>query len=383
MELYLKVRLAVSEGMSRRQAAKHFNISRDSVAKMVSYSTPPGYQRRSPILRPKLDAFVSTIEYWLEEDLKVPRKQRHTAKRVFDRLRDECGFTGGYTIIKDYMRERDQRRQEVFVPLSHPPGHAQADFGEAMVMIGGVEQKARFFVLDLPHSDGCYVRAYPAAVAEAWVDGHIHAFSFFGAVPQSIVYDNDRCLVAKILPDGTRKRAALFSGFLSHYLIRDRYGRPGKGNDKGNVEGLVGYARRNFMVPIPQFPTWDAFNVWLEEQCRKRQRDRLRGESETIGERLQRDLAAMRPLPASPASTHVFELVGPLWQVFGVCDVVESLFVITLNIDAEYFEVFHYFGLHGIIAGKFVRTASLGYGCSAGQSSTRAPLVQLAQNSLT
>lgn len=126
MELYLEVRLAVSEGMSRRQAAKHFNISRDSVAKVVSYSTPPGYQRRSPILRPKLDGVVSTIEYWLEEDLKVPRKQRHTAKRVFDRLRDECGFTGGYTIIKDYMRERDQRRQEVFVPLSHPPGHAQA-----------------------------------------------------------------------------------------------------------------------------------------------------------------------------------------------------------------------------------------------------------------
>jgi hypothetical protein len=106
--------------------------------------------------------------------------------------------------------------------------------------------------------------------------------------------------VAKILPDGTRKRAALFSGFLSHYLIRDRYGRPGKGNDKGSVEGLVGYARRNFMVPIPHFATWDAFNVWLEEQCRKRQRDRLRGESETIGERLQRDLAAMRPLPVSP-----------------------------------------------------------------------------------
>jgi len=87
---------------------------------------------------------------------------------------------------------------------------------------------------------------------------------------------------------------------LSHYLIRDRYGRPGKGNDKGNVEGLVGYARRNFMVPIPQFPTWDAFNAFLEEQCRKRQSDKLRGESETIGERLQRDLDAMRALPVSP-----------------------------------------------------------------------------------
>lgn len=95
MELYLRVRLAASEGMSRRQAAKHFNISRDSMVKMVSYSTPPGYQRQLPIRRPKLDAFVSTIEHWLEGDMKVRRKQRHTAKRVFDRLRDECGFTGG------------------------------------------------------------------------------------------------------------------------------------------------------------------------------------------------------------------------------------------------------------------------------------------------
>lgn len=267
---------------------------------MLSYSTPPGYQRRSPVRRPKLDPFVQTIDRWLDEDVNMPRKQRHTAKRLFDRLCDECGFTGGYTIIKDYMRERSQRRQEVFVPLSHPPGHAQADFGEAMVVIGGVEWKAHFFVFDLPHSDGCYVRAYPAAVAEAWVYGHIHAFAFFGAVPQSIVYDNDRCLVAKILPDGTRKRAALFSGFLSRYLTRPRYGRPGKGNDKGSVEGLVGYARRNCMVPIPRFATWDEFNLWLKEQCRKRQGGRLRGESEAIGDCLLCDLAAMRPLPASP-----------------------------------------------------------------------------------
>ena len=169
-----------------------------------------------------------------------------------------------------------------------------------MVVIGGVEQKAHFFAFDLPHSDAGYVRAYPAAVSEAWVDGHVHAFAFFGKVPQSVLYDNDRCLVAKILADGTRKRATLFSAFLSHYLIRDRYGRPGKGNDKGNVEGLVGYCRRNFMVPIPQFATWDALNAWLEERCRQRQNDKLRGEKETIGERLQRDLVVMRPLPASP-----------------------------------------------------------------------------------
>ncbi|NRP58431.1 Integrase core domain protein [Marinobacterium sp. xm-d-510] len=185
------------------------------------------------------------------------------------------------------------------MPLSHQPGHAQADFGEALVVIGGVEQKARFFAFALPHSDACYVRAYPAATTEAWLDGHVHAFAFFGAVPQSILYDNDRCLVARIMPDGTRDRTQRFSAMLSHYVIRDRYGRPGKGNDKGKVEGLVGYARRNFMVPIPSFPDWDAFNAHLEEQCRKRQGDVLRGHKASIGARLDADLSAMRELPGA------------------------------------------------------------------------------------
>ena len=286
--------------MSERAAARHFGISRESVKKMLSFSVPPGYRRSAPVRRPKLDGFTEIIDQWLRDDLGQRAKQRHTAKRVFERLRDEHGFTGGYTIVKDYIREHRRRGREMFVPLQHPPGHAQADFGEAMVVIGGVEQTAHFFAFDLPHSDACFVRAYPAATAEAWVDGHVHAFAFFGRVPQSVLYDNDRCLVARILPDGTRKRATLFSGFLSHYLIRDRYGRPGKGNDKGAVEGLVGWARRTFMVPLPRFASWEDFNAWLEAQCRKRQADILRGHAETIGARLARDLEAMADLPAAP-----------------------------------------------------------------------------------
>src|SRR6056297_3545822 len=281
VELYRKVRLACADGMSKRAAARHFNISRDTVDKAMAFSVPPGYRRTAPIKRPKLDGFTEIIDAWLDGDREVRPKQRHTAKRVYDRLREEHGFTGGYTIIKDYIRERERRGREVFVPLAHPPGDAQADFGEAMVIIDGVEQKAHFFVLDLPHSDACFVRAYPAATAEAWMDGHVHAFAFFGRVPQSVLYDNDRCLVAKIQPDGTRVRATLFSGLLSHYLFRDRYGRPGKGNDKGNVEGMVGYVRRNHMVPIPHFPDWESFNAYLEEQCRARQGDTLRGHAET------------------------------------------------------------------------------------------------------
>ena len=302
------------QGMSRRSIARHFGISRDSVDKMIVYAVPPGYRRTAPVKRPKLDGFTAIIDRWLREDADRPRKQRHTAKRVLDRLREEHGFTGGYTIVKAYVREHQRCGREMFVPLHHAPGHAQADFGEALVVIGGVEQKAHFFAFDLPHSDACYVRAYPAATAEAWADGHVHAFAFFGRVPLSVLYDSEedqpsiqwidgptnRCLVARILPDGTRKRARLFSGLLSHYVIEDRYGRPGKGNDKGSVEGIVGWSRRNFMVPLPRFATWDDFNVWLEEQCHKRQADVLRGHGETIAERLQRDLEAMMPLPAAP-----------------------------------------------------------------------------------
>ena len=232
MDLYLKVRRAhFQDGLSGRRIARDFGISRDSVAKILAYSEPPGYRRTAPIRRPKLAAITDQIDQWLSEDKVRPRKQRHTAKRIFERLRDECAFDGGYTIVKDYVRGRKRSGKEMFVPLSHPAGHGQADFGEALVVIGGVEQKAHFFAFDLPHSDACYVRAYRAATTEAWLEGHVHAFAFFGAVPQSILYDNDRCLVARIMPDGTRQRTQRFSAMLSHYVIRDRYGRPGKGNE--------------------------------------------------------------------------------------------------------------------------------------------------------
>ena len=146
----------------------------------------------------------------------------------------------------------------MFVPLEHPPGHAQVDFGEAIGVIGGVERKIHFFAFDLPHSDACFVVGYPAETTEAFCDGHVRAFSFFGGVPQSILYDNTKIAVAHILGDGKRQRTRGFAELQSHYLFRDRFGRPGKGNDKGKVEGLVGYARRNFLVPIPVFESFEA-----------------------------------------------------------------------------------------------------------------------------
>ena len=134
------------------------------------------------------------------------------------RLRDEYGFTGGLTIVKDYVAGWRQRAQEMFVPLEHPPGHAQVDFGEAIGVIGGVERKIHFFAFDLPHSDACFVVGYPAETTEAFCDGHVRAFSFFGGVPQSILYDNTKIAVACILGDGKRQRTRGFAELQSHYL---------------------------------------------------------------------------------------------------------------------------------------------------------------------
>lgn len=301
VELYGQVRRAVFvEGLSRREAARRFGIDPRTVAKMLTFSVPPGYRRSKPPVRPKLDPFAGLIDRILEEDKERPAKQRHTSKRIFERLRDEHGYAGGITIVKDYVHERRLRQQEMFVPLRHDAGHAQADFGEAIAVIGGAERKIHFFAMDLPHSDACFVKAYPAETTEAFCEGHNAAFAFFGGVPRSVLYDNTKLAVARILGDGKRQRTGVFSELQSHYLFVNRFGRPGKGNDKGKVEGLVGYARRNFLVPIPQAGSFDDLNTRLLDHCRRRRSDRLRGHAETIGERLARDSGAFLPLPPAP-----------------------------------------------------------------------------------
>jgi transposase len=301
VELYGQVRHAVRiEGLSRREVARRFGIDPRTVAKMLMFSVPPGYRRSGSPARPKLDPFVGLIDRILEDDKGRPAKQRHTSKRIFERLRDEHGYGGGLTIVKDHVLGQRQRQREMFVPLRHDAGHAQADFGEALAVIGGMERKIHFFAMDLPHSDAGFVQAYPAETTEAFCAGHVAAFDFFGKVPRSILYDNTRIAVARILGDGRRQRTRVFNELQSHYLFADRFGRPGKGNDKGKVEGLVGFIRRNYLVPLPHAASFDALNEDLLAACRHRLDDRLRGHDETIGERMARDLAAFHGLPPTP-----------------------------------------------------------------------------------
>ena len=301
VEVYAAVRRFVFvDGNSRREAARVFGLSRETVLKMCRFSLPPGYTRKEPAAKPKLGPLLGVIEAILASDLVAPVKQRHTAKRIFERLRDEHGFAGGYTVVKDYVRVSRARGRETFVPLSHPPGHAQVDFGEAVGVIGGVRQKLHFFCMDLPQSDACFVKAYPRETSEAFLDGHVAALAFFGGVPLSILYDNTKIAVAKICGDGKRERTRAFTELVSHYLFRDRFGRPGKGNDKGKVEGLVKFSRANFMVPIPEAASFEELNARLEARCHTRQGVRAGRHPETIGERLVADRAALRALPAVP-----------------------------------------------------------------------------------
>ena len=144
-----------------------FEMHRDTVRKMLRYSVPPGYRRKRPPRRSKLDPYRGVIDRDLEQDRGLGKKQRHTAKRIYERLRTEYGFGGKYTIVKDYVREHRRRTRAMYVPLTHPAGHARA-------VIGGVEQAIHYFALELAHSDGCFVKAYPAETSEAFWDGHVH-----------------------------------------------------------------------------------------------------------------------------------------------------------------------------------------------------------------
>ncbi len=287
-----------NEGKSQRQIARELGVNRRTVQKMLKNSLPPGYERTQPPQEPKLSEHRAWIDEILESDKKVHRKQKHTAKRIYDRLKEERAFTGGYTIVRTYVAKKRLKSREMFVPLSHEPGMAQVDFGEAQAKIRGEVCKAHFLVMQLPFSDAVFVKAYPAENTEAFADGHQSAFSFFGGVPNKILYDNTAIAVKKILKEGLREQTTGFIALRSHFLFEEAFANVARGNEKGGVENLVGFTRRNFMVPLPDFESFEALNEHLEACCKKRQLTIVRGNPQTIGQRLAQE--SLLPLPAAP-----------------------------------------------------------------------------------
>jgi hypothetical protein len=198
------------------------------------------------------------------------------------------------------VRRARRLQREVFVPLAHPPGEAQVDFGEAVAKVGGRLRKVAFFVMALPHSDAFFVRAYERECTETFWDGHARAFDYFGGVPRRITYDNSRVMVARVV--GPRQRE-LTDGFLqleSHYLFDHHFCRVERPNEKGVVEGTVKFARLNFLVPVPQVRDLDELNDGLLSRCRDDLGRRVRGEKAIKQALLAADRAAFLPLPAAP-----------------------------------------------------------------------------------
>jgi len=297
MQDWTDIRRAVLvQGASKRAVCRQYGIAHKTLNKILAHSEPPGYRQSMPRPQTKLAPYLAIIEEILAADREAPAKQRHTAKRIFERLRDEHGYGGGITQVKEAVARLRRHSAEVFVPLAHSPGRAQFDFGEAAVTIAGKKCKAHFAVMSLPYSDAFFIRAYPRECTESFQDAHVAAFAFFGGVPVKTDYDNSKIAVARIV-GRERELTREFLRLQAHFLFGHRFCRVGRGNEKGHVESLVGYGRRNFMVPVPACASWGELNTYLKQRCRDDLVRQLWGKPESKAERLRRDRAAMLPLP--------------------------------------------------------------------------------------
>jgi len=285
--------------MSRREACRKYNLNFRTVQKILEHQEPPGYRKKDARDKPTIGPFIPIIHEILEADKKVHPKQRHTGKRIFQRLCSEHGYTGKITVVRDEIRNWKRATAEVFMPLAHPPGEAQFDFGQARAIYRGREIKVMFCVMSLPYSDAFFCQAFPRECTETFQEGHIRAFDFFGGVPKRITYDNSKIAVSKIVGRRGEKPTREFLRLQSHHLYQHHFCLVRRPNEKGHTEGLVKFARSNFMVPLPGFDDFEVFNQQLAEDCRNDLTRQLRGKNGTKLELLEDDREAMLPIPSN------------------------------------------------------------------------------------
>ena len=284
---------------SKRKILRETGMHWRTLEKILQYSEPPGYTLKRERPKPKIGPFMDRIADILESDKEVPKKQRHTAKRIYERIKEE-GYQGGYTQVKEAVSRIKRHSREVFMPLIHRPGEAQADFGEALAKVSGVLRKVHFLVMALPYSDAFFVVVFERECTETWWEGHVRAFEFFGGVPKRITYDNSRVLTSTIVCARGAKLTKGFSQLKSHYLFDHHFCRVRRPNEKGVVEGVVKYVRLNFFVPVPQVRDLEELNERLAQMCRDDLDRHLRGKSGPKAELLIEDQAAFDSLPAAP-----------------------------------------------------------------------------------
>lgn len=302
VDVYKEIRRLQLEGVtSKREAARRLGISRNTVKKYWEGDAVPwekkAYNREGSVITPEIRSFI--IMCLDEDDSEGVKKQKHTARRIFDRLVDEKDFKGGASSVRRAVHELKLEReaQQVFVPLSFFPGDsAQIDWGEATIYMEGKRTKVNLFCARLCHSCAPYVIAYYKQNLESFLDAIIHTFKFYGGVPKRLIFDNAKVAVKS----GFGAHAAVqddYAQLAAHYGFKPVFCNPASGNEKGLVENLVGYIRRNVCVPLPKVKNLDELNAKLLEQCLKYQGHKVESRPDKVGEMLKEDRKALQKMP--------------------------------------------------------------------------------------
>lgn len=327
------IRVLDAHGVSWRQIARELGVARDTVAKYAG-KEDCSPQPESHVSRPsKLDPFKATVDGWLQADLFMPRKQRHTAKRVYDRLVSEKGYEGSYSPVQRYVKcWRDGHRlpQEGFLELEWRPGEAQVDFGMAQAVIGGNRVDVHCLVVTFPFSNMRYCVALPGENAECVCTGLRTVFEHAGAVPLVLVFDNATGAGHRVAWDKVTV-VTVFESFVSHYRLEVRFCNPNSGNEKGSVENAVGFLRRNIMVPLLDAESHGQLTRYMLERCDRLAEKAHYRKNAPIRDLFTEEKKAMQPLPSKPydavrweerkadndGRVHVdgnYYLAGPSWR---------------------------------------------------------------------
>jgi transposase len=299
MQMWTQIRRRVLvEGESKRQILRETGLHWKTLEKILTFSEPPGYRLKAVRPQPKLGPYLDRIRQIIRDDQQFPRKQRHSARRIFECLKSE-GYTGGETQVKKAVREIKRKNREVFVPLVHRPGEAQVDFGYALINENNRLRKVVFFVMCLPYSDAVFVQVFERICTEVFQEAHRRAFEFFGGVPWRISYDNEKVFVVICPKAKVRKLTYGFLQLQSHYLFEEHFCRVRRPNEKGVVESMIRYVRSNYLVPVPVVRNLEELNTSLIGRCREELKRKVRGKPVSKEVLLGEDQAAFLPLPAT------------------------------------------------------------------------------------
>lgn len=291
------------QGKTIRSIAREYGITRKTVSKYLKNPDAPRYTMSTARKRPVTGAWHDAIKKILEEDKTAPRKQRHTAKRIYERL-VEAGYEGSARSVRQVVAEiKNKPAKSASVPLVFPPGKdAQVDFGESYAYLGGELVKLHGFEMRMNFSRKKFVAFFQTTDKEAFLEGHVRAFEYFQGVVKRIAYDNLGAAVAKVGKGKDRRLTKEFKELTGYYSFKPIFCKPGieGAREKGGVENGIGFARRNWMVPVPRFETLEELNEYILEKCQKDDERTVDGQSEAVGEAWSKEVEHLLSLPAKP-----------------------------------------------------------------------------------